>query len=396
MIEKRGDGWRARVWWHDPAGRRHCMSRQCRTRAEAKSAEGELLAEKSRREAGVPADDSAKTFRELVAEYESWRGCRTRVREKNQSHLTYRLQSIADLPVDRITRPVLAELQRTIEGMEFSTVVKNEGVQLVRSVFAYRSRVYGGDDPAVVMHSVRKTDSEVEREQDHQVWTPEQFSLFMDAMPADMRAYSVAFETLFWTGMRRGELIALQRDDVDVANRSLIIRRSRRNRTQPIAPTKTKQRRTIQLDDLTWADVMDIYQHSAGPFLFGGEDSLSPTTLDRIFHDVSEAAGLPRIRIHDLRHSHATWLITSGVSIVAVSRRLGHASIEQTLRTYTHLIPDASAALLDALNREHHACIAGRSVGAGDLKAEKTGEGEDEKAASECGDVKRNKTEKKT
>ena len=129
MIEKRGDGWRARVWWRDPEGKRHCLSRQCRTRADAKTAEGELLAEKTRREAGIPADSDEKTFRELVSEYEQWRGCRQRVLEKNESHMTYRLQSISDLPVSRITRPVLASLQREIEGDGYSTAVRNECIQ---------------------------------------------------------------------------------------------------------------------------------------------------------------------------------------------------------------------------------------------------------------------------
>lgn len=396
MIEKRGDGWRARVWWRDPEGKRHCLSRQCRTRAEAKVAEGELLAEKAKLEAGVPSDSDEETFRDLVSEYEQWRGCRQRVLEKNESHMTYRLQSIADLPVSRITRPVLASLQREIEGSRYSTAVRNECLQLVRSVFSYRARVYGTDDPAIVMHSLRKTPAEVTRGMEHPVWTPQQFQSFMDAMPDDRRVYSVFFELLFWSGLRRGEAIALQKADLDLKAHALIVRHSKRNRTQELSPTKTSQQRTVPLDEITWADVMDVYDHSPGPFLFGGEDSLPPTDIDRWFHKAADAAGLPRIRIHDLRHSHATWLILHGVSIVAVSRRLGHASIEQTLKTYTHLLPDVSAALMDALDTEHAAVSEawrGRSAGAENFEADKTGEGDTQKTASESHTAQQKKTE---
>jgi len=272
-------------------------------------------------------------------------------------------------------------------------------LQLVLSVFSYRARVYGTDDPAIVMHSLRKTPAEVTRGMEHPVWTPEQFQQFMDAMPDDRRVYKIFFEVLFWSGLRRGEAIALQKDDMDMAKRALIVRHSKRNRTQELSPTKTSQQRTVPLDEITWADVMDVYDHSDGPYLFGGAESLPPTDIDRLFHKVSDAAGLPRIRIHDLRHSHATWLILHGVSIVAVSRRLGHASIEQTLKTYTHLLPDVSAALMDALDTEHAAVSEagrGRSAGAENFEAGGTENADMRKTASECGDVKRNKTEKKT
>ena len=396
MIEKRGSKWRASVEYVGTDGHRHRLTRTVDTRRDAKTAEAELLAERAKILSGVPADSEEQTFRGLVAEYERWRGCRTRVLEKNASHLKYRLAGIADMKVSAITRPVLARLQGEIEQSDYSTAVRSETIQLVRSVFAYRARIYGVDDPAVVMHRIRKTPDEVQAGMQHPVWTPGQMEKFLSAVPDDRRVYKVFFETLFWTGMRRGELIALQMDDVDTEHHSLIVAHSKRNRTQKLAPTKTSQRRVVTVDDVTWADVMDVYDHSAGPFLFGGEDSLSPTTLDRIFHDVSEAAGLPRIRIHDLRHSHATWLINSGVNIVAVSRRLGHASIEQTLKTYAHLLPETSSVLLDMLNSEHEKISHGWSLGGKNLEANETEGNHKKKTASECGDVKRNKTEKKT
>jgi integrase len=67
--------------------------------------------------------------------------------------------------------------------------------------------------------------------------------------------------------------------------------------------------------------------------------------------NVIEPALLPTIRFHDLRHTHATGLLAHGYSIKAVSQRLGHASIELTLRVYAHVLPTDDAALADGLER---------------------------------------------
>ena len=94
---------------------------------------------------------------------------------------------------------------------------------------------------------------------------------------------------------------------------------------------------TIAIDAKLEADLMPLMD-VPGPFLFGGDRSLPINSVQRYFTQAIKDSGVPPIRLQDLRHSHATLLINSGVNIVAVSRRLGHASIEQTLTTYTHLL----------------------------------------------------------
>lgn len=71
--------------------------------------------------------------------------------------------------------------------------------------------------------------------------------------------------------------------------------------------------------------------------------------MTRAFDKAIAAAGVPRIRIHDLRHSCASLLISEGISIVAVSHRLGHKNIEQTLNTYSHMMPRDNDKMLAAL-----------------------------------------------
>ena len=91
----------------------------------------------------------------------------------------------------------------------------------------------------------------------------------------------------------------------------------------------------------------------ASAFLYPSESVLPPlprTNIDRTLTKAAEAAGVKRIRIHDLRHSCASLLIHKGVSIVAVSRHLGHSTVEQTLNTYSHMLPDDQTMILNTLS----------------------------------------------
>ena len=89
---------------------------------------------------------------------------------------------------------------------------------------------------------------------------------------------------------------------------------------------------------------------------FSGDSSqlvfpLSETNITRVKNIACKDAGVKVIRIHDFRHTHASFLISQGVSIVAVAKRLGHSNIEQTLNTYSHLMEDEDIRLIDVLNK---------------------------------------------
>lgn len=89
------------------------------------------------------------------------------------------------------------------------------------------------------------------------------------------------------------------------------------------------------------------------PFVFMTKKGthITKTNLTRqVFRPALKAAKLKQIRFHDLRHSHASMLLNAGASIKAVSHRLGHSSVELTLRTYTHCLPDADDTLAAQTN----------------------------------------------
>jgi integrase len=155
------------------------------------------------------------------------------------------------------------------------------------------------------------------------------------------------------TGLRRGELLGLHRGDLDAHTRCLYVRRGL-NRIREgdryvvrETPLKTKYSRRM-IEDLSPTLIeallaLPASDDPARPYVFlsrtGGP--IDPDNVDRAFKRHLDLAGLPEIRFHDLRHTHASLLIAAGVHPKAIQARLGHASITTTLDTYGHLMPSS-------------------------------------------------------
>ena len=149
------------------------------------------------------------------------------------------------------------------------------------------------------------------------------------------------------TGLRRGELLGLKWEDIDLERGDLRVKRqlARINGEIVEAPLKTKNAyRTLPLA----ADAIDILKAQkkkvgSSPWVFpsptGGP--LSPDCVNNMLHRVLKRAGLPSIRFHDLRHTFATLALQNGVDIKTVSGMLGHFSAGFTLDTYAHVTTSA-------------------------------------------------------
>jgi integrase len=219
-------------------------------------------------------------------------------------------------------------------------------------------------NPAAKVAALREPD----REDAVQVLQPAEIARLLHAAGSLWRTfYLVAVHT----GLRRGELLALRWRDLDLEKRLLHVRRSlHRNRdgegyVVSEAPLKTRHsRRTVDLSPVVTEALL---RHPAGDdperdFVFRSQvgGPIDPDNVDRAFKRYLTLAGLPEIRFHDLRHTHASLLIAAGVHPKAIQARLGHASITTTLNTYGHLMPSAFEgvgakldALLMATGRQH-------------------------------------------
>lgn len=173
-----------------------------------------------------------------------------------------------------------------------------------------------------------------------QIWTLDEYQLFI-SYSNKLRA-TVAFDILYWTGIREGELLALTPGDFLPTlelniNKSFVVVEGEHIIKDPKNETSE---RCIAIPQFLYDEVMN-YIHGLYGLISTDRifDFTKSFLLDEIKR-ISAIAGLNPIRIHDLRHSHASLLIEMGFNILMISERLGHKRVQTTWNTYAHLYPD--------------------------------------------------------
>lgn len=182
------------------------------------------------------------------------------------------------------------------------------------------------------------------------IWTREQFELFISHV--NKSAMRLAFDILFYTGMRSGELLALTPKDVLLEKRINICKNYAKLKGCELflEPKTPKSKRCIAIPDFLYDEISEYLSRL---YKYGPDDRIFYFTkhaLEAEIHRKADAAGLPHIRVHDLRHSHASLLIEMKFDILEVSERLGHESVQTTWDTYSHLYPDKDQKLAGRLN----------------------------------------------
>jgi len=164
----------------------------------------------------------------------------------------------------------------------------------------------------------------------------------------------------FRTGMRMGELLALQWGDIDWKGRYIEFRRS--YKLGKITPTKTGKIRRVDMSDQLLQTLRRFLVKRKEEDLSSGTGEVAEVIfhrdgkpmeqnfIRRIFKRVLSKAGLREIRFHDIRHTYASLLLTEGASPVYVKEQLGHSSIQMTVDIYGHLIPSSNRAFVNRLD----------------------------------------------
>lgn len=184
-------------------------------------------------------------------------------------------------------------------------------------------------------------------------WTKEEYLKFIECVKDKPISY-YAFQILYWCGIREGELLALTPADIDFENKKLHITKSYQyiNGEDIITDPKTeKSRRDVVIPDFL---VEELRQFIGMLYGYGRDDRIFQITKSYLHHEMSrgaKAAGVKRIRIHDLRHSHISLLIRLGFSAVAIGNRVGHESQTITFH-YAHMFPTEQIEMADKLNEE--------------------------------------------
>jgi integrase len=188
---------------------------------------------------------------------------------------------------------------------------------------------------------------------DIKCWTADELRVFLASVADDRLCALYTFASL--TGMRRGELLALKWQDINMDTGQVAVRRSLvavgakvhegtpksgEARTIAIDPQTIallKRHRSAQLEDRMragemWIDTGRVFTREDG-------SDLRPGSVSGAFDRRAKAAPVPTLRLHDLRHTHATLMLAAGVHPKVVQERLGHSSIEVTMDLYSHVTP---------------------------------------------------------
>ena len=257
--------------------------------------------------------------------------------------------------LSEITAKDVMDWQNVIRGLTDAkgkpyspTYLKTVHNQL-SALFNHAVRYYG----LQVNPAAKAGNMGVEERREMLFWTKEEYLKFADAMMDKPLSY-YAFEMLYWCGIREGELLALTPTDFDFEAGTVSISKSyqRLKGKDVITTPKTKKsNRVIKMPKFLCGEMEDYLKmfYSAG-----ADERIFPVSKHYLHHEMdrgAKAAGVKRIRIHDLRHSHISLLIDMGFTALAIADRVGHESIDITYR-YAHLFPTRQTEMADKLDFE--------------------------------------------
>lgn len=264
--------------------------------------------------------------------------------------------TLGQKPLDQITRNMIRDLL-----LKLSQSASPSTVALVKDVIS-GPLAHAVDDELIASNPVtgilRRMRLERKRKLEIEPFTPDEVQLFLDTCQYYAPEHYPFFLTAFRTGLRLGELLALEWGDIDWSGHFITVRRS--YKTGTVSPTKTGKTRRVDMSDQLTATLKTLLTQRKREALKEGRDEPLPIVfhrkgsyteqnyIRRIYKRMLNKAGLREMRIHDIRHTFASLLLTNGESIAYVKEQMGHSSIQMTVDIYGHLIPGANR---DAVNR---------------------------------------------
>ena len=355
-IRKRKDGrWEGRyVVGHDPITGK-MISRNVLGKAQAEVKEKLRTAiENSKRL------DYTQTGKYTVGQWmDEWFEAYAKVKVRPSSHQTYKgyienhiKPNIGDIPIEKLTSLQLQKFYRLLltEGriprIESEKQPRGLSAKTVRNI----NQVISSAMDMAVRHKLILSNPtegcELPKVEHRKMKTlpAEQLGAFLREAK-ESSVYELYYLDLA-TGLRRGELLGLKWEDVDLQNGVIHVRRqvARVDGEVKELPLKTKNSyRNISISQDAVAMLTEMEAHRSSDYVFPSSTGgpISPDSVNNMLHRVLKRAGLPSIRFHDLRHTFATLALQNGVDIKTVSGMLGHFSAGFTLDTYAHVTTSA-------------------------------------------------------
>lgn len=329
-------------------------AKQVAQQIQARLALGQTALEKTG--AGVTLDQYAKTFLQRI--------------EQTRKHTT-----LADYwkILDRDILPVLKGLdlqaitREKVKALATACLTKGQSPKTVQNIIRCLSSLlsHAVEDELLTANPALKPGKFLPKIQKRHKITPltrEEVAHLLKTAKVKLHRYYPLFLCAVRTGLRMGELLALQWPDIDWQGRFIEVRRNYTH-WRVTTPKSGESRRVDMSRELTQTlkDLHTERQIEAAargwkevpPWVFCSEVGglLHPHNLrDRVFYGLLTKAGIRKVRFHDLRHTFASLLLQNGESPVYVKEQLGHASIQITVDVYGHLIPGGNKQAVDRLD----------------------------------------------
>jgi integrase len=328
-----------------------------------KAAEAAMQLELHQRRSGTYAEKSTETVGELL---DRWLETVIRHKVKPTTLEDYAFTVRKHLRPALGSIPVQALTPATVQSFYSDRLDAGIGARTVQLCHGRLSQALSLAlrEGIVTRNVCTATDPPTPRPRPGEVWTAEEARSVIAASTTDL--YAPLWLLALGTGLRRGELLGLRWQDLDLARPTLSVRQAvvLLNNAPSIQTPKTPAaRRTIKLsgdlvDALTSHRVAQVERRLAAGswsaedliFCTGEGGPVNPNSLYDRFDAIVARAGVRRIPLHGMRHTHATLLLAAGTPIKAVSERLGHSKTSITLDTYAHALPDMQDRAVDAID----------------------------------------------
>lgn len=281
-------------------------------------------------------------FKDLAEKYIEWYAARRKQSSTNKITSVLRIHLIpkfGEMKLADIRPSHVTNFQTDLIGKYSGNHAKRICTTLT-STFSFGVRnEYTKDNPSRMVGT-----GEIQLSKRIDYWALDEFKKFIKHV--DDFTYYTLFMTLYYSGMRKGELLALTWKDIDFENNKIDINKTEYQRqiTTPKTAASTRKivmpEHTMSLLDKLKKDTAVTVPLKSHHVVFGEvTTSIATSTLDDNYNHYVKLSKVNRIRLHDFRHSHASYLINRGAIISVVAKRLGHSDVATTLNTYNHLYP---------------------------------------------------------
>lgn len=355
--------YRVRINYTDFAGNSKQIERVAYGAQEAKILEDQL-----RRELKEQTPAQRLTVQKLYNEYMAAKKHEVRetTLEKSKSILSNSvLPYLKDVRIDRLNAPVLQKWKSAISEKSLAIKSKQNVYREFRTMLNFAVKMGClPKNPLLTIGNFKEVYFETTQDK-LRYYTSDQFLKYIAAARENCVtltdwSYYVFFSIAYYTGMRKGEINALKWSDIEGdiihVRRSIAQKLKGGDRETPPKNKSSYRDLTVPEPLIQILEAHRERQKQLDTFsedwrVCGGIQCLRDTSLDIKNQQFAERAGLPHIRIHDFRHSHASLLANEGINIQEIARRLGHSKIEITWNTYSHLYPREEERAVAVLNK---------------------------------------------